>query len=63
MARCGFGGGQFRNAQAVRAHLGYCAVYAGQRAMLRQSTTGLPVRRPLPKAEPPQSAFGPVDHT
>ena len=66
MARCSFCGGQFSNAQAVRAHLRHCPNYRR-----RPGRTGppigmlplgsLPRGRSVPKAEDPQAGLDPVD--
>ena len=66
MARCSFCGGQFSNAQAVRAHLRHCPNYRRRRGRTGppigiQPLGSLPIGRSVPKAEDPQAGRDPVD--
>ena len=66
MARCSFCGGQFNNAQAVRAHLRHCPNYRRRPGRTGppigiQPLGSLPIGRPVPKAEDPQAGRDPVD--
>lgn len=66
MARCSFCGGQFSNAQAVRAHLRHCPNYRRRQGRTAAPTGiqplgSLPIGRSVPKAEDPQAGLDPVD--
>ena len=66
MARCSFCGGQFSNAQAVRAHLRHCPNYRRRRGRTGppigiQPLGSLPIGRSVPKAKDPQPGRDPVD--